>query len=424
MVGNPDLYDVYMLTSRLIIVDMLSSDNDSIRIIGGSFVFKGVTTLAEHKALSKVLRIAIYVHLSLILEQNFLSDSNVAVKLSKTHVSPSNPPYSIRHTIEAMPLSSDAKRKSRHSLLPSSIRTFLSKKTESIFQRTAGLASSLGRTGSLDLQPSGSVTLSPRTSEDNKPGRLRKLSFLHDSRSPLAMVPQKDPDAPIDKPFTSTLEQLEKSRDILSSSPGVSLAPPSLIATLAAQETEDPSRCLPANKQVGLKSILGWEGEKSEGRGMIGTLGFLRHQEFSVLHSRHVPGPIPCPPPPSPDLSSSSSENSPSVHNPPVPTFTQCEKARWITYKYYSRDNGSDKTLGDAVVDLCSSADKPCNKPGCQFKRGEHELRLIHDGLRIVLNVEPREINEGASQNDMVEMWETCKACGATSRRNAMSDGT
>ena len=413
MVGIQNLCHERMLTSCFITVNMFPYDDDSMRIIGGSFVFNGVTSLTEHQALSKVLRIAIYVQLSLILEQNVLSDSNVALNLSKTRIS--LPRFLTLPAIEPEPPSSDIKKKSRSSLLPASLKSFISKKTESIFRRTSGM--SLGRTGSLDLRPSGIGPLTPRSSEDNALGRLRKLSFLHDSRSP---PPQTEINAATDAPFASILKRLEQNRNILSSSPGISLAPPSLIVNLATEETRDPSRSLLANEKAGLNSILGWEGRESQGRGMIGMLGFLRHQEFSVLHSRHVPAH----PPASSDTSSSSSLDSPAVQNPTVPISTPCEKARWITYTYYSRDSGSDKTLGDAIVDLCSSADNHCNRPGCHFKRGEHELRLIHSGLRITIKVGHREIHEGTSQNDIVEMWQTCKTCGAKSRQKPMSDGT
>ena len=385
-------------------------------------MFKGITSPAEHNSLSKVLRIAIYVYLSLILEQHFLSDSNVALKLSKPRPPPLNLPYLARPTSDPMTPPPTAKKKSRGSLLPSSIVTFFSKKTESILQRTASIAPNFGRSTSLDLKPSNSAPLSPLSFEDNALGRLRRLSLIHDNRSPLTKPPEEEVDLRAETPFSSTLKQLEQSRDVLSASPGISPPPPSLIVTLAAKEANDPSRHLLADEEAGLKSILGWEGKNAQGKGMTGTLGFFRHQEFSVLHSRHVPSALPLPPTPSSSLSSST--ESPSVINPPTPAFTPCEKARWITYMYYSRDGRSDKALGDAIVDLCSAADKPCDKPGCQFQRGQHELRFIHGGLRIVITVEPRDIEGGLSQNDTVEMWETCKTCAAQSKRKPMSEGT
>jgi len=391
-------------------------EDDSMRVTGGSFVFTGVTSPTEHNALLKVLRIAIYVHLSLLLEQHFLSDSNVVLKLSKPRAPPINLPYLTHPTIDLTPTSSGAKRKTRNSLLPSSIVSFLSKKTESLFQRTAGIAPNLGRTASLDLKPSGSGALLPRSPQDKTFGRLRRFSLVSDN----GFHPFQTEAKATDTLFASTLKRLKKDRDIISSSPGISLAPPSLIVALAAKETKDPSRLLLANERAGLKSILGWDGGKTQGKGMTGTLGFIRQQGFSVLHSRHVPSTSPLPPP----SSSSSSLDSPSQPKPLAPAFIPCDMARWITYMYYSRDGRSDKTLGDAIVDLCSAAEQPCDKPGCQFKRREHELRFIHGGLRIVIKVEPRDINIGTSQNDTIEMWQTCKACAVQSRRNPMSDGT
>jgi 1-phosphatidylinositol-3-phosphate 5-kinase len=392
--------------NQLDLVNMFSSSDDSMRIVGGSFLFTGVASPTEHNALSKVLRIAIYVYLSLMLEQHFLSDSNVTLKLSKPRPSPINPPFAAHATIDVLPSSSVPKRKPRSSLLNSRIVSFFSKKTESLLQKTAGIAPNLGRTFSLELKPSSSRGLSPRSSQDKVFGRLRRTSLASDSRSPLSKPSQTD------TPFASTLKRLEESRDILSSSPNISLAPPSLIVDLAAKETDDSSRRLLANESTGLKSILGWDGGKTQGESMTGTLGFVRQQGFSVLHLRHVPD------------SSSASLVSSSQLKPPTSIFNPCEKARWITYMYYSRDNRSDKTLGDAIVDLCSAADKPCDKSGCQFKRGQHELRFIHGGLRITIRVEPRDIDVDTSHDDTVEMWETCKTCNAHSRRNRMSDGT
>ena len=400
------------------LVNTFSSDDDSIKVIGGSFVFTGVASPTEHNVLSKVLRIAIYVYLSLMLEQHFLSDSNVALKLSKPRASPINPPFVAHATIDVPPSSLAPKKKPRSSLLPSSIVSFFSKKTESLLQRTAGIAPNLGRTISLELKPSSSRGLSPRSSQDKIFGRLRRFSITSDSRSPLSKPSQAEVDA-ADTPFASTLKRLEGSRDVLSSSPGISLAPPSLIVALAAKEAKDSSRRLLANENTSLKSILGWDGGRTQGEGMTGTLGFVRQQGFSVLHSRLVPSTPPQPP----DLPSSSLSSS-SQLKLPVSAFSPCEKARWITYTYYSRDSRSDKTLGDAIVDLCSAADKPCDKSGCQFKRGQHELRFIHGGLRIILKVEPRDIDVGTSHDDAVTMWQTCKICNAQSRRNRMSDGT
>lgn len=288
--------------------------------------------------------------------------------------------------------------------------SFLSKKAENILHKTAGIGPNLGRSGSLDIRPSSSGLTSARSSIDKPRARLRGLSFRSSPSTPLQNEVTSAPDAA----FTVIVKRLEESKDALSSSPGVSLSPPALLVALAAKEKSSPSHIFRADERAGLKSIRGWDENDSEGTGMTGTLGFVRQQEFSVLHSRHVPSALPHPP----------SDGSPSTQNPPAPTYVPCDKPRWITYQFYSRDKGSDKTLGDAVADLCSAADKPCDTNGCQFKRGEHELRMIHGGLRIVLKVEAREISDESSQNDIIEMWESCKTCGAVTRRHSMSDGT
>lgn len=391
-------------------------------MVGGTFSFKGINSLDEQDALAKTLKVAIYVYLSLSLEQHLLADSNVGVKLSKPRVIPAiqEPRLAIRPALQSAPVSSESKHKPRTSLLPSSVVSFLSKKTESFFNRNSGQGPSLGRYGSLDVKP-GPGGLFPRSStrasQEQSAGRLRRLSFLHEIRPTPPSQPEPETTRRSDRPFTTTLSRLQLSRNLLSSSPGILLEPPMLLVALANKEEADPTRRLRADERLGLKSILGWEGRRTQGAGMTGVMGFVRQQEFTVLHSRHVPSTIPTPP--------SSGDTDSTLSNPASPIYTVCDKARWITYQFYSRYSASDKALGDAIVDLCSAANSPCDKAECQFKRGEHEVRFIHDGLRITLSIHPNTIEEGVtpSQTDNVEMWQSCKVCDATSKRTTMSDG-
>lgn len=410
-----------------IAVNTLSSDDTNIRVVGGTFVLKGVASQEEHDALTKALRIAVYVYLSLLLEQHFLSDSNVSLKFSKPRLIA--PPPSVRlasfPTLPPSPVLQQ--RKTQNGLWPSGIVSFFSRKTEGLAHR---LSSPLfPRAASLDTHrtPSASGTgmLSPRSSEDNALGRLRRLSFLHDQRSGSPQMTKMETPAVPEKSFTTILQQLEKNKYLLSSSPGISLPPPAILVTLAAREKLDPSRKLRGDEKTGLKTIRGWDGRKSQGRGLIGALGFVRQQELSVLHSRHVPALLPLPPIQTTTDSSSIPNELP--YRTPLPEliYTSCDKPRWITYKFYSRDPSMDKTLGDAIVDLCAGADINCDKPSCTFKRGEHEIRFIHGGTQISLRVEFREITEdlSGSQNGVVELWESCKVCAKESRRRTMSDG-
>lgn len=414
--------------AHCILVNTLSSDDTNIRVVGGTFLLKGAASQEEHDALTKALRIAIYVHLSLLLEQHFLSDSNVSLKFSKPRlIKPASP---IRPApFPTQPPSPILQQpQPRNGFLSSGIMSFFSRKTEGLVHR---LNSPLfPRAASLDIQrtppTSGMGMLSSRPSEDNALGRLRRLSFLHDQRagSLSQMTKPETPTVP-DKPFATVLKQLEKNKSLLSSSPGIYIPPPAILVTLAAREKLDPSRKLRGDEKTGLKTIRGWEGRKSQGRGLIGTLGFVRQQEFSVLHSRHVPSLLPLPPVQTTPDSSSIPNELPYRTPLPETIYTPCDKPRWITYKYYSRDPSLDKTLGDAIVDLCASADSNCDKPGCTFKRGEHEIRFTHGGMRITLRVEPREITgeTSGSQNDSIELWESCKVCAKESRRRMMSDG-
>jgi 1-phosphatidylinositol-3-phosphate 5-kinase len=130
----------------------------------------------------------------------------------------------------------------------------------------------------------------------------------------------------------SALKQIEEHKDLLSTSAGVAFTPPSLIADLAEKEKMAPNRQLNGDEKAGLSSILGWDGKDGRGKGMTGTLGFVRQQEFSLLYSQHVPAILP--PPPVAE-SSSSSETSTSPLEPPKPKFSACDRPRWITTTFH-----------------------------------------------------------------------------------------
>lgn len=176
------------------------------RVVGGTFLLKGMASQEEHDALTKALRIAIYVHLSLLLEQHFLSDSNVSLKFSKprliTPASPVRPaPFPTQPPSPVL-----QQPKPRNGFLPSGIMSFFSKRTESLSQR---LNSPMfpRTTSSLDIQRSSSTSstgmLASRPSEDNALGRLRRISFLHDQRvGPSSQTKTETPTVP-DKPFST-----------------------------------------------------------------------------------------------------------------------------------------------------------------------------------------------------------------------------
>ena len=100
-------------------------------------------------------------------------------------------------------------------------------------------------------------------------------------------------------------------------------------------------------------------------------------------------------------------------------------RARLRTFAYYSTGTGdiddSDVLLGDAIIETCVSFDEPCGRPGCGARRGLHERRWLHNGLRVVADVQALEI--GHMDSEGIELWEACSECGETTSKRRMSDG-
>jgi 1-phosphatidylinositol-3-phosphate 5-kinase len=207
------------------------------------------------------------------------------------------------------------------------------------------------------------------------------------------------------------MKSIEKNKDYLSTSVGVIVGFPPLIISLTDKEKDDPTRPLSGDEKVGLDSIIGWD---QSGTTMSGTAAFLLHQKISVLYSEHVPStsqPIP-----------SSSHLMSSHSDPSISGFSTCGRPQWITYHYYSRSRDVDRCLGEVVVDLCSTSEKPCSTPGCELKLGQHQRRFVHGGLRIVADV--KSTNGKMKSSDEINLWVGCKICGATSPTLQMNDGT
>ena len=79
--------------------------------------------------------------------------------------------------------------------------------------------------------------------------------------------------------------------------------------------------------------------------------------------------------------------------------------------------------LGEMISDLCEGAEYPCDTPGCQYKRGQHQLRLIHNGLGITMDVQAQ-INSEGGQGEKIELWQSCQVCNGKTERKEMTDGT
>ena len=400
--------------------DTLPVAEEPVRLVGGTFTFQGVNSPLQHHMLFKALRISIYIHLSLLLEQHFLANSTVRLHFPKVQVPRPSLPSPAR-SLDHRPSSPGPKSRNRNHFLPSGILSFFSKK--SLAHRASTISPILGRGGSLDLGISipnqdRQDEQGSRYSEDGTESRLRRFSFISDGRPSFLKSSQAKSD--LELPFSSALKRIERSKDLLSTSAGVSFAPPSLIVDLAEKEKMAPTRRLKGDEKAGLTSILGWDGKDARGKGMSGTLGFIRQQEFSLLYSQHVPSTLPHPP----VAKSSSSESSTASLVPPKPRFSSCDRPRWITYRYYSHDPAEDKSLGETIMDLASGSHLACDKHGCQFKRGKHELRFIHGGLRIVVKVDSAVEDAMIKDDDEIEVWGSCVICGAKSERSEMSDGT
>ena len=95
-----------------------------------------------------------------------------------------------------------------------------------------------------------------------------------------------------------------------------------------------------------------------------------------------------------------------------------CGKPYWTTYCYYS---SGDRRLGDMINDLAKDINLPCERPGCLFTRGQHEIRIMHGGTRIVIRTSKSEVEDSA--DDAIQMWQSCAICDARTPRTNMHDG-
>lgn len=404
------------------------ADQDTLQIVGGTFVFTGQMSSSQHAALRKVLRVALYTYLSMILEQHFLSNSHASLRLwtaSSQPVGQSN--ASVAAAIQRALSTPNVGHWPRRDAA-SSLWSFLSRKKDDLVRRAVDVAPMFMRRGSLDLPSETSSTPPARSSEDNS-GRQRRISLIGDFR-PSFMMSQKEapPEVP---PFTATLSFLKKHQDSLSTSPGVTFAPPALLVRLAEKESRDADRRLSGDERAALTSILGWTTKTNKGNGMAGIPGFVLQQGLCALYTENTPS---APPgtsrpttPASHRTSSSSSSSSSSVTPVTAPQMTSCHgnKKKWITYRYWGRDAASDETLGEAVIRICTSADDSCHEPKCTWKRGEHQLLWTHATIRIAaLTTYDPEDKISEHSDDTVQMWEGCQVCGKESRKEVMSDGT
>jgi 1-phosphatidylinositol-3-phosphate 5-kinase len=386
-----------------------------VRLVGGTYQLKGVSSSDQHDALTNVLRLAIYVYLSLVLEQHFFANSGIEINFSKPKLSPIDPgpPQSTGSPlVDVGPTSPASKSRKRQSLMPSGLISFISSKTGHLVHRATSIRSAK-RQGSVDALASARVSPGVST-EERGPGRLRRFSLTADNRlSPLkSSHRKKDPKPPV----SAFLENIDKNVDFLSTSVGMILEPPPLVVALAAKEKENKSHHLTSDEGVGLTSVLGWTGRDDSGNALSSSEGFIQHQSFSVLFSVHIPCTS------SPDPSSEPSSTKPSTSQPGSSSST-CGRPRWITYRYYSQRRLPDRCLGETIIELCSNSEKSCGTPGCEVKVGQHQQRFVHGGFKIVADVKSRK-EEKVDENDDLELWLGCKICDAKTAPKKMNDGT
>ncbi|KAI3612695.1 1-phosphatidylinositol-3-phosphate 5-kinase [Moniliophthora roreri] len=293
----------------------LSTNTLNLRLVGGTFQFTSVPgSPSFHGSLAKILKLTIYHHISLLLEQHLLSDARVPLVFASPSLANSYHPRNrvVSHGAVGSPerpklaeqnhsfnSGYNGQKKgyaSKPSLIPNSIFSFFSK------QRSLGRANSLSgspvagagselpiaiRGSSLDLRgssrpdsgigetapsrPSTDATSFQNPGYDGIGSRIRRFSFTHSpfsvkslsATSPDATTPIQSTivtDTP-SKPFTHLLERLRETRDLLSTSPGVgqNIELPTLIARLADRERESATGGkVRGDERVALRELLGW----------------------------------------------------------------------------------------------------------------------------------------------------------------------
>lgn len=229
---------------------------------------------------------------------------------------------------------------------------------------------------------------------------------------------------------------------------------------LAEKERREPQRRLRGDERAGLGSLLGWEMQaqygkdrererEGKGKGMFGIQGFLRHQALSVLVSEHVPRVEKEKEKGKEKEKDKEKEgegeppgSSSYVHPAKPYLFTICGRPEWRTLGYYrqssrSADAGGDSytlTLGEAVREWAEDVGHSCPK-GCGMMKAEHEVRFVHGGVRVAVNVAERvrgfDVDETANgevgkekKRGGIVMWASCAVCGKRTKRSVVSDGT
>ncbi|KAJ7482713.1 hypothetical protein FB451DRAFT_1170574 [Mycena latifolia] len=294
-------------------------------LVGGTFTLASSSSASAYPALRTALRVAVYLHLTLLLEQHFLFDSGV-----KLHFPPPPKPKPVL----ALPALSAREEKDKDKAEDGRHGEREGGKAKGKAKGKAFLPGilSFGKRNSLHLQRnrvvsprSGSLDLSyillhfhglsPGTPT---PTRERRFSFtaplgLHSrfahAHSPLTSSSSFTTPTPTNAntkaeagsaPFSAALTRLVSTSPLLSSSANVRWGAPGVVMGLAARERE---RAFPSltkweggegeseNKEKESGNKEGGSGTKLEAwaERMKGAQGFARMQGLSVVLSRNVP---------------------------------------------------------------------------------------------------------------------------------------
>ncbi|KZV98909.1 hypothetical protein EXIGLDRAFT_641161 [Exidia glandulosa HHB12029] len=372
--------------------EQFAKDGHEMRLVGGTFAFAGVSSPEIYTSLVKVLRLAIYVRTSLLLEQRVLAGLHVPLKFPKLPTPLPSPDPSSRPPSPPPPSAVPHKRISRvtggfRSAASSGIWSFISRKTESLLHRPSSRAgySSDGHSShrpSMDIQaPRGHAQ---RWSEDDG----------EDTVDTVRAAPAQHPSGK----FGYALKHLEEISSVLSTSPNMSIPLPPLLVKLAEREKSSAGRSgrrkprllLSGDERTALEDLRGWD--ESDAFGFEET--FTGFQQMTLLYSEHCPQP--------PRILDAGTDSI-------LATITRCGPPRWVTYNFYAPEQ-QDECLGGEIERLCDLAREPCET--CDVPRRLHTMTWIHDSVKITANVDIASAVDGKAVPEM-RMWESCAVCSA-----------
>lgn len=308
--------------------------------------------------------------LSLGLELVLVRDSGIQLRY------PAVPPVTPQPApVPIPPTAARIKHRSRPSRPGSGLWNFLTKTTENIIHRS--------RTISLDA-----VSRPPKGDDGNQ-------QYDVDITPTVSSLKKGASDT-----FSSLVEEVNRTKHLLSTSPGVEFPMPQLLQDIVEKEKRASTVSLTAGDETGLSSILGWTGRRED---FLGPENFLKHQSITTIYSEH-----------------SYTRHKPTSDETTEETltFAICSSARWRTYRYYAKDRDYDQTLGELVKETCGNAERLCVRPECKAKLRDHELRWVHHRTKVTGRVNP------GDETEDTRMWTSCVVCEAATERREMAEGT